>query len=239
MNIIKNIRINWEKLIYWFVFLTLVFSLLFVFYMLLKAPVDLEDFSATTRTKSDYGLMLLQCLLGIAAMFLPAFLEHKINIEIPSKMLIAYVLFLYGAIYLGEVRNFYYRIPHWDDILHMFSGGMLGALGYSVVIILNKAGKSPMKLSPIFVALFSFCFAITMGVLWEIYEFTFDGLLGLNMQKFLLEDGTPLLGREAVKDTMHDLIVDCIGAFIISLFGYISLKHKKGWIDRLLLKKKK
>ena len=240
MSVINRIKINWEKLIFWFVFLTLAFSLLFVVYMLINAPTDLEEgHAASARTKSDYGLMLLQCLIGITAMFLPAFLEHKINIEIPSKMLIAYVLFLYGAIYLGEVRNFYYRIPHWDDILHGFSGGMLGALGYSVVIILNKTGKTPMKLSPVFVALFSFCFAITMGVLWEIYEFTFDGLLGLNMQKFLLEDGTPLIGREALKDTMQDFIVDCIGAFIMSLFGYISLKHKKGWIDRLLLKKRK
>ncbi len=238
VSAIRRFKINWRNLVFWAVFLTLAFSLVFVLIMLIRAPDEPEAVFPEARTKSDYGLMLLQCLLGPAAMYMPALLEHRIKVVIPSRMLIAYVLFLYGAIYLGEVRNFYHRLPHWDNILHMFSGGMLGALGYSVVIILNKTGKAPMNLSPFFVALFSFCFAVTMGVMWEIYEFTFDGLLGLNMQKFLLEDGTPLIGREAVTDTMYDLIVDCIGALIMSVFGYISLKHEKGWLDRLLLRKR-
>lgn len=238
VNVIKKMKINWEKLVFLAVLLTLVFSMIFVTVLLIKALTNPEEAHLLARTKGDYGLMLLQCFLGIAAMFLPALLEHRINISIPSKMLIAYVLFLYGAIYLGEVRNFYFIIPHWDSILHGFSGGMLGALGYSVVIILNKQDKIPMSLSPAFVAFFSFCFAITMGVIWEIYEFTVDGLLGLNMQKFLLENGSPLVGREALRDTMFDLIVDCIGALVVSMFGYISLKYKKGWVDRLLLRRK-
>ena len=195
VSAIRRFKINWRNLVFWAVFLTLAFSLVFVLIMLIRAPDEPEAVFPEARTKSDYGLMLLQCLLGLAAMFLPALLEHRIKVVIPSRMLIAYVLFLYGAIYLGEVRNFYHRIPHWDNILHMFSGGMLGALGYSIVIILNKTGKAPMNLSPSSVH-FSFCFAVTMGVMWEIYEFTFDGLLGLNMQKFLLEDGTPLIGRK-------------------------------------------
>ena len=68
-----------------------------------------------------------------------------------------------------------------------------------------------------FVAMFSFCFAVSIGAVWEIYEFSFDGLLGLNMQKFLLADGTPLVGRAALTDTMKDIIVDTIGALIASL----------------------
>ena len=78
-----------------------------------------------------------------------------------------------------------------------------------------------------------------MGVLWEIYEFSFDGLLGLNMQKFALENGANLVGRMALRDTMKDLIVDSVGAFIVSLIGYISIKYKKGWLDKLLITKVK
>ena len=88
-------------------------------------------------------------------------------------------------------------------------------------------------------ALFAFCFAVTIGVFWEIYEFTFDGVLQLNMQKFMLENGDKLVGRSALADTMKDLIVDCLGAFIVSFMGYISLKKGNGWVQSLQFMKKK
>ena len=116
---------------------------------------------------------------------------------------------------------------------------MIGALGFSIVTLLNNTEEVPMNLSPLFVALFSFCFAVTLGVVWEFYEFTFDGLLGLNMQKFALEDGTQLIGRAALTDTMIDLFVDAVGALIISIIGYISLKYNKGWIEKLQVRVRK
>ena len=172
-------------------------------------------------------------------MLLPGMLEHKLKIQIPSNMLILYTIFLYSAIYLGEVKSFYYNVPNWDNILHTFSGAMIGALGFSIVTLLNKTEEVPMNLSPVFVALFSFCFAVTLGVVWEFYEFTFDGLLGLNMQKFALENGTQLIGRAALTDTMVDLFVDAVGALIMSIIGYISLKYNKGWIEKLQVRIKK
>ena len=94
-------------------------------------------------------------------------------------------------------------------------------------------------MSPIFVATFAFCFAVTLGVVWEIYEFSADYIMGTNMQKFGTEAGELFLGQAALMDTMKDLIVDTIGAFVISVIGYVSLKHRKGWVEKLLLKKGK
>lgn len=205
--------------------------------MLIQSPWETESLAPDARAKGDYSLMLLQCLLGIVAMFLPSMIEHKIKIIIPSKMMIVYALFLYGAIFLGEIQNLYYVIPHWDTILHTFSGAMLGALGFSVTVHLNKIEL--VELSPAFIAMFSLFFAVTMGVIWEIYEYTFDGILGLNMQKYAQRDGTLLTGRDALSDTMKDLIVDLIGASIVTISGYISLKYKKGFVERILLKKRK
>lgn len=232
-------KLNLEKIIYAIVFITLSVSAVFVTIMLIKAPTQADTLSVDVRLKSDYALMLIQCILGILAMLLPGLLEHRINFIIPSRMMIMYTLFLYAAIYLGEVRNFYYYIPHWDTVLHTFSGGMLGALGFSVIVILNKADRVPVDLSPIFVAVFTFCFAVTLGTIWEVYEFTSDGLLGLNMQKFAIKDGTQLIGRVALVDTMKDLIVDIAGAFVISFAGFISIKYKKVWIERFIFKKVK
>ena len=112
-----------------------------IFLVIRITMVPAEAVAEDVRVKSDYLLMLVQCILGIVAMRLPDFIEHKIQIHIPSNMLLLYTVFLYCAIYLGEVRAFYYNVPHWDTILHTFSGGMLGALGFSSVTILNISRK--------------------------------------------------------------------------------------------------
>lgn len=234
----KKKKTDWNKVLTGFVLASLVISVIFVVIMIVISPNKSIN-NEFVRTKSDYILMLIQCLLGVVAIFLPSILEKRLKFAIPSSMEILYVIFLYCAIFLGEVRNFYYQVPHWDTILHTFSGAMLGALGFSVVSLMNKNKKWHLNLSPAFVAFFAFCFAVTLGVVWEIYEFTFDGLLGLNMQKFALKDGTLLMGRNAVMDTMKDLIVDAIGGFAIAMIGFISLKYKKGWLERLEIRSNK
>ena len=188
------------------------------------------------RSRQDYVLMLLQCLLGIAAILVPARLMRRWDVEIPRVMVLLYIAFLYCAIFLGEVRSFYYNVPHWDTILHTFSGAMLGALGFSIIAIFNNTERIPLNLSPMFIAMFAFCFALALGGVWEIYEFTMDAVFGTNMQKFALDDGTLLVGQAALSDTMKDIIVDAIGALVMSVVGYISLKYKKGWVEKLMIR---
>lgn len=226
-----------QTAVFLIVFITMVGSAIAVAVMMALAPsVSAES---DLRVKSDYVLMLLQCLLGIVAMLLPSMLERKVGLIIPSRMIVIYAIFLYCAIYLGEVRSFYYQIANWDNMLHTFSGVMLGALGFSVISLLNRSDRVPMNLSPLFVAVFAFCFAVAVGVVWEIYEFAADGILHTNMQKFAAEGGVDMVGRAALADTMTDLIVDSIGAFAVSLVGYISLKFQKGWVEKLLLRVRK
>lgn len=217
--------------------LSLVAAMIYIIVVLVLAPSHTQI--VFERTKSDYVLMLLQCALGIVAIIGPNILQKRHNFIIPSKMMVLYTLFLYGAIFLGEVMAFYYNMPHWDTFLHGLSGAMLGALGYTVISVLNKSDSVPVNLSPLFVAFFTFCFAMTMGMIWEIYEFSVDSLFGTNMQKFAFEDGTGKIGQAALMDTMKDLIVDTIGALTMSIIGYISLKHKTGLVDKLIFKSHK
>ena len=230
-------RSGWSRFVSGFVFLSLLLSILYTAVQWINAPAGPSG-PEYEKLKSDYALMMVQCLLGILAMLLPGWLARKWRVEIPSGMMILYVLFLYAAIYLGEVQSFYVRIPNWDVILHGFSGGMLGALAFSFVRLINNSDRVQVELNPLFTAVFAFCFSITLGVFWEFYEYSFDGMLGLNMQKFLMEDGTALIGREALNDTMQDLITDAFGALFTSLIGFISLKYKKGWVEKVLLKRK-
>jgi hypothetical protein len=75
--------------------------------------------------------------------------------------------------------------------------------------------------------LFGFCFAVTIGVIWEIYEYSGDALLGMNMQKYMTESGEILVGQEALRDTMEDFIVNVASALIVSVGAFFSVRKKQ------------
>ena len=145
--------------------------------------------------------------------FLPAIVAREFRFNIPNEFEVALLLFIYASMYLGEMRFFYAKFWWWDIFLHGNSAIMIGGIGFMLVYILNREGRVAIKLSPFFVAVFAFCFALAMGTLWEIIEFSLDSWFGLNMQKSGLED------------TMWDLIVDTMGALLVSYIGYLYM-HK-------------
>ena len=216
--------------------LSMVFAIINIFF----APTltELLFLPTPTRIKSDYVLMLVQCIIGIVALFLPSIIAKRMNYETRGRMSILYMVFLYCSIYLGEVRDFYNTVPHWDTILHTFSGAMLGVVGFIIVNAFNDSENVKVNLSPGFVALFAFSFAITIGILWEVWEFTTDSIFKVNMQRFMMPDGTPLVGRAALMDTMKDIIVDCVGALITATFGFLMLAKDRLWLLNFRLRKK-
>lgn len=217
---------KWKKIVGIMVFVSLLLSIVYATVKIIYAPAGTSS-EMYEKVRSDYVLMLLQCILGIVVMAIPSIVEKKASIDIPNNMEIMYFIFLYCAIYLGEVRNFYYLIPNWDTILHAFSGAMLGALGFSLVSFLNDSEHTHIDLSTFFVALFAFCFALASGAVWEIYEFLADEILATNMQKYMLADGTILVGHAALMDTMEDFIVDSLSSLAVTIAGYYSIKNKK------------
>jgi uncharacterized membrane protein YjdF len=199
----------------------------FLALQIVKLGTDADGVSRTGRTAADYSFMIGECIIGLALMFLPSVVAKKLTFQIPFSLYVVYVVFLYCAIYLGEVWSFFYKFKYWDVMLHGFSGTALGALGFSIVAFLNKDERVRMKLSPFFVAFFAFCFGLACGALWEICEFSIDGIFGVNMQKFALEDGTKLVGRAALMDTMKDLIVDTCGVLIATVAGYLTIRKDR------------
>ena len=157
MKLTGNVFLKIKKYAGLFLHITLIGSIL---YSIVQIILTSHGESASSHVQSDYVLMLVQCILGLVVMVLPSFLEKKLSFVIPNSMYVLYFVFLYCAIYLGEVRRFYYIIPFWDTILHAFSGGMLGAFGFLLVSVLNDAKTVRFELNPFFVALFAFCFAL-------------------------------------------------------------------------------
>lgn len=213
-----------KRILFIIIFVLLALSVVYAAVMFTRAPSGIST-KAGELVKSDYVLMVLQCVVGMIVIFLPAQAEQRFGIDVPDLMEIIYFVFLFCAIYLGEVQNFYYRVPFWDTILHGFSAVMLGALGFFLVDFINRSRTLHLQLKPFFVSFFAFCFATTCGVVWEIYEYTADQLLGTNMQKFMTADGVVLSGHAALGDTMKDIIVDMVCALIIVMVGYWNLKR--------------
>ncbi len=216
----KSRKFNSAALIFWSLFALLALSLVYSIVMAVVAPAD-----DAAKGRGDYALNIMQSILGLVVIFAPSIVKKTMKIEVPSAVQIVYFVFLFAAIYLGEIRSFFYRVPHWDVFLHTFSSCMLGALGFFVVDFLNK--NKLVVLNPFFVALFAFCFALMIGTVWEIFEFAADGIFKTNMQKFVTADGARLVGRDALSDTMKDIIVDALGALATCTAGYFYLKLKR------------
>lgn len=220
-----------------FVFIVSVTSLIYVIIGLITAPIDLPEPDMVIRVKYDYFVLLLLCLFGTAALFLPEIISRKARISIPNTMIISYALFVFCGIYCGNVMGFYDTVPHWDTMLHAISGALLCLLGISIVMSFGKTNSGTHTISPVFTVVFAFCFAAAIGVFWEIAEFTMDSVLGINTQGYAAVSGEPHVGQAALMDTMKDYIFNTIGAAVYAVYGYKSLKRKNPQLNKWVLKK--
>lgn len=231
-------------------------------YLLLRLSVILVIVDQI-RSK-DYENIFL-CILTLILFLIPSFVEKKIHIDIPDTLETIILLFIFAAEILGEIKAYYILFPYWDTLLHTLNGFLAAAIGFSLIDILNKHDRFAISLSPVFVALVAFCFSMTIGVVWELFEFSMDYFLGFDMQKdtyittfqsVLLDPSNKnvpvkvdvqsiAVNGEAwnayidigLIDTMMDLLVNFIGATVFSIIGYFYIKHrgKGNFLKRFIL----
>jgi len=164
---------------------------------------------------------------------LPTIFARGVKILISPQFELPAITFIFASFYLGERRDFYARFWWWDLALHSTSGVLLGILGFLLVYVLNANPRIDLHMQPGFVAFFAFCFSITVGALWEIFEFAMDQLFGMNMQKPMFDDPSGLT------DTMWDLIVDAVGTILVAVYGYRYMRRGERslierWIQRFV-----
>lgn len=197
------------------------------------------------------------CGLTLLLLIIPSFLQVELKIEFPTTLEIIILIFIFAAEILGEIGSYYTKFPYWDTVLHTLNGFLAAAIGFSLVDILNQEERDNFSLSPLYMSIVAFCFSMTIGVLWEFFEFGVDTFLLMDMQKdTIIRDiatvmldpaggtavcrihgidevfinGEPLgLGGYldiGLIDTMEDLIVNFIGAFIFSVIGFFYVKTR-------------
>ncbi len=203
----------------------------------------------------DYFNVFL-CLLTLVLFTIPSLVEHRLHIDVPDTLEVIILLFVFSAEILGEIRAYYLQFPYWDTMLHTISGFLMAAIGFSLIDILNRSEKVALNLAPVFVGLFAFCFSMTVGVLWEFFEFGMDRYFGMDMQKDTVisqvtsvelnpegknvpvtvpVESLVVNGEEwdlggyldiGIIDTMKDLFVNFIGAVVFSIIGVCYIKGR-------------
>ena len=197
------------------------------------------------------------CVLTLLLLVMPSLIQITFRVELPTTLEIIILVFIFAAEILGEISEFYLMFPFWDTVLHTLNGFLAAAIGFSMVDLLNRSERTKFNLSPLFMAIVAFCFSMTIGVVWEFFEFMMDQVIGYDMQKdtiihtirsvtldppgrnvpYVINNitETAVNGKElelggyldiGLIDTMQDLIVNFIGAFIFSVIGFFYVKNR-------------
>lgn len=152
----------------------------FFVYLVLRFCVIISLILSLIRAEYENAFVCVLCLVLFLA---PTFIEKRLKIDLPSTLEIIILLFVFSAEILGEIHNYYAKVPYWDTILHTMNGFLFSAVGFSLLDIMNRNSKFKFELSPLYLTLVAFCFSMTIGVLWEFFEFGCDILLHTDMQK--------------------------------------------------------
>lgn len=152
----------------------------FAVYVVLRLIVVAELVLSILRGEYESAFI---CLLVLILFILPFFIQQNFGIQLPTTLEIIILLFIFAAEILGELEGYFITYPNWDTMLHTTTGFLCAATGFALIDILNRNSRIKFHLSPIYVALAAFCFSMTVGVLWEFFEFGMDRLFHLDMQK--------------------------------------------------------
>lgn len=196
----------------------------FVVYIVLRVFVITSMIISLVRLDFESAFV---CGLSLILFLVPSFLEKSLKIYLPSVLEIIILLFIFAAEILGELNAYYVRVPYWDTMLHTVNGFLCAAVGFALIDILNRNDKFKFQLSPLYVAIVAFCFSMTIGVLWEFFEFGVDNLLGFDMQKDVVINEIRSVSLDPTKTNTVVLLSDINEVYIngkeLGVGGYLDI----------------
>jgi len=171
------------------------------------------------------------CGLTLGLMIVPSVFTRKLQIELPTTLEIIILLFIFAAEILGEINSFYIRVPNWDTMLHTLNGFLCAAVGFALVDMLNRSEKFSFKLSPVYLAIVAFCFSMTVGVLWEFFEYLGDVFLGFDMQKDTVISAIRTVELDATRSNKVVALKDIADVIIVHGDGTQQALGLGGYLD--------
>ena len=204
-------------------------KLVYTVYFVLRLSV-VATLVAQIFNRNFENVML--CVLTLILLLLPSALERSLHIDLPDTLEIVILLFIYAAEILGEIQAFYITFPYWDTMLHTMNGFLCAAIGFALVDLLNRNERVSLHLSPFFMAVVAFCFSMTVGVVWEFFEFFMDHVFLMDMQKDTILNtistvdldpahGTTAVVIQGIQDTI--LVLEDGSQRALGLGGYLDV----------------
>lgn len=173
------------------------------------------------------------CVLTLVLLLIPSLIQINLKIELPTALGITILVFIFAAEILGEIQSYYIKFPFWDTVLHTINGFLMAAIGFALVDILNRSKKFSIQLSPVFLAIVAFCFSMTIGVIWEFFEYGMDQFFGLDMQKDTVIQGFSSVLLDPTKSNIPVPVQDITEVLVngrdLGLGGYLDI----GLIDTM------
>ncbi len=173
------------------------------------------------------------CVLTLVLLLIPSLIQINLKIELPTALEITILVFVFAAEILGEIQSYYIKFPFWDTVLHTINGFLMAAIGFALVDILNRSKKFSIQLSPVFLAIVAFCFSMTIGVIWEFFEYGMDQFFGLDMQKDTVIQGFSSVLLDPTKSNIPVPVQDITEVLVngrdLGLGGYLDI----GLIDTM------
>ena len=197
-------------------------------YLVLRALIILALVRAVFRR--EYQSVFL-CALSLGLMVLPSILSKKLKVVLPSTLEIIILLFIFAAEILGEMNAFYVRVPHWDTMLHTINGFLCAAIGFCLVDMMNRNERFSFRLSPLYLAIVSFCFSMTVGVLWEFFEFAGDYFLGMDMQNDIVVGAIHSVNLDPTRTNTVVHIRDIVDTILVHSDGTQEALGLGGYLD--------
>ena len=171
------------------------------------------------------------CGLTLGLMIVPSIFTRKLQIELPTTLEIIILLFIFAAEILGEINSFYIRVPNWDTMLHTLNGFLCAAVGFALVDMLNRSERFSFRLSPAYLAIVAFCFSMTVGVLWEFFEYMGDVFLGFDMQKDTVLHAIRTVELDPTRSNKVVVIKDIADMMIVHSDGTQQALGLGGYLD--------
>ena len=205
-------------------------KLTFTIYMILRALVILVGIRQFFI--GNYENVFL-CVFTLVLFLVPVFVERAFRVDVPALLENIVLIFIFAAEIMGEINSFYTRFALWDTMLHVTTGFLAAAVGLSLIVILNRKKVFGLNLSPFFVAMFSFCFSMTIGVLWEFFEFSMDQLFATDMQRdtIITSISSTLLNPDGLNVAVQikDITDTTVNGQSLGINGYLDI----GLIDTI------
>jgi len=161
--------------------------------------------SASIETQTGRWDIFFINLFAFVLTFLPFGIRLALKITFPRQFEIVIYLSLLCMVTVEKFME--------GNLVFVFLGLLLGIIGFILMYVIYYSKRTAAFY--FIVVLFSFCFSVSVGAVWEVFHYLMTDTIKIRLDGFT-HDYSPL-----------GLVLIMIGAALASVYGFLYLKFSK------------